>query len=462
MAGNLTGENSKPPLGRRARAFQPFLFFISLSFSQPLRSLSLSLSLILLTPNFSISSSKLNIDSFIIAHYQHIKPNFSNSIPNLHLQTFLSLRTTTMLMLVDCSNCRTPLQLPPGARSIRCALCQAVTPIADCSRGFPQQPPPPPPATSSSYHHLYPPPPAPSPYGQSPAGQLPPVHGRKKAVICGISYRNTRHELKGCINDAKCMKFLLINRFKFPESSIIMLTEEETDPFRRPTKHSIRMAMFWLVQGCRPGDSLVFHFSGHGSQQRNYTGDEIDGYDETLCPLDFETQGMIVDDEINATIVKPLPHGVKLHAIIDACHSGTMLDLPFLCRMDRSGRYVWEDHRPPSGMWKGTNGGEVISFSGCDDDQTSADTAALSKVTSTGAMTFSFIQAIEREQATTYGNMLTSMRSTISNRESNAGGGVVTTLLTMLLTGGSLGSMRQEPQLTSNEPFDVYSKPFSL
>lgn len=95
------------------------------------------------------------------------------------------------------------------------------------------------------------------------------------------------------------------------------------------------MAMFWLVQGCQPGDSLVFHYSGHGSQQRNYSGDEADGYDETLCPLDFETQGMIVDDEINETIVKPLPHGVKLHALIDACHSGTVLDLPFLCRMNR-------------------------------------------------------------------------------------------------------------------------------
>lgn len=95
----------------------------------------------------------------------------------------------------------------------------------------------------------------------------------------------------------------------------------------------MRMALYWLVQGCQPGDSLVFHYSGHGSRQRNYNGDEVDGYDETLCPLDFETQGMIVDDEINATIVRPLPHGVKLHAIVDACHSGTVLDLPFLCRM---------------------------------------------------------------------------------------------------------------------------------
>lgn len=113
--------------------------------------------------------------------------------------------------------------------------------------------------------------------------------------------------------------------------------EEETDPYKIPNKHNIRMALFWLVNGCQPGDSLVFHYSGHGSRQRNYNGDEVDGYDETLCPLDFETQGMIVDDEINTTIVRPLPRGVKLHAIIDSCHSGTVLDLPFLCRMNRLG-----------------------------------------------------------------------------------------------------------------------------
>ena len=95
------------------------------------------------------------------------------------------------------------------------------------------------------------------------------------------------------------------------------------------------MALNWLVQGCQPGDSLLFHYSGHGSRQRNSRGNEVDGYDETLCPLDFETQGMIVDDDINATIVRPLPLGVKLHAIRDAGHSGTILDLPFLCRMNR-------------------------------------------------------------------------------------------------------------------------------
>ncbi|GMH00649.1 hypothetical protein Nepgr_002488 [Nepenthes gracilis] len=364
-----------------------------------------------------------------------------------------------MLMLLNCSNCRTPLQLPPGARSIRCAVCHAVTNIADPRTA------PPHPQSGSAVSHLPQTQPPPSPYNQAPAGPPPSAHGRKKAVICGISYRYSRHELKGCINDAKCMKYFLINKFQFPADSIIMLTEEETDPYKIPTKHNIRMALYWLVAGCQPGDSLVFHYSGHGSRQRNYNGDEVDGYDETLCPLDFETQGMIVDDEINATIVRPLPCGVKLHAIIDACHSGTVLDLPFLCRMNRSGQYVWEDHRPRSGVLKGSNGGEVISFSGCDDDQTSADTSALSKVTSTGAMTYCFIQAIERGQASTYGSMLNSMRSAIqkTGNDVGLGGGVVTSLLTMLVNGGSLsGGLRQEPQLTACQSFDVYARPFSL
>ncbi|CAI9269096.1 unnamed protein product [Lactuca saligna] len=345
-----------------------------------------------------------------------------------------------MMNLVSCLNCHTQLQPPPGATSIRCAICQAITHLNDPRVGAPRPHTGGYPAPSSSSYAPH----QPSPYNHTPPGPPPSAHGRKKAVIVGISYKNSTHELKGCINDANCMKYLLINKFNFPEASIIMLTEEQTDPYKIPTKHNMR----------------------------NYNGDEVDGYDETLCPLDYETQGMIVDDEINASIVKPLPFGVKLHAIIDACHSGTVLDLPFLCRMNRSGQYIWEDHRPRSGIYKGTNGGEVISISGCDDDQTSADTSALSRITSTGAMTFCFIQAIEHGNASTYGHLLASMRNAIRSARTDmgggGGGGAVTSLLSMLLTGGSLtgglssGGLTQEPQLTACQPFDVYAKPFSL
>lgn len=148
-----------------------------------------------------------------------ISPNFSSLKP---------FNSSTMMMLVSCSNCHTQLQLPPGAQSIRCAICQAITHLAD-----PRVAPPPP-------HHTggHPPPsalsyvpPQPSPYNHAPPGPPPSAHGRKKAVIVGISYKFSRHELKGCINDAKCMKYLLINKFRFPESSIIMLTGKSVNSF---------------------------------------------------------------------------------------------------------------------------------------------------------------------------------------------------------------------------------------
>lgn len=115
----------------------------------------------------------------------------------------------------------------------------------------------------------------------------------------------------------------------------VIVAEDEASPQRIPTKRNIRKAMRWLVEGNRARDSLVFHFSGHGSQQNDYNGDEIDGQDEALCPLDHETEGKIIDDEINRILVRPLVHGAKLHAVIDACNSGTVLDLPFICRMER-------------------------------------------------------------------------------------------------------------------------------
>jgi metacaspase-1 len=117
------------------------------------------------------------------------------------------------------------------------------------------------------------------------------------------------------------------------------------EPGRVPTRANLMRALRWLVDGASAGDSLVFHFSGHGVQKLDRDGDEADGYDEALCPVDFEDPrgggGVILDDEINATIVRPLGKGVKLHAIVDTCHSGTILDLPYLCRLSR---YVRTEH----------------------------------------------------------------------------------------------------------------------
>nr|AAP44516.1 metacaspase 3 [Arabidopsis thaliana] len=280
---------------------------------------------------------------------------------------------------------------------------------------------------------------------------LPSPFGKKRAVLCGVNYKGKSYSLKGCISDAKSMRSLLVQQMGFPIDSILMLTEDEASPQRIPTKRNIKKAMRWVIEGNRARDSLVFHFSGHGSEQNDYNGDEIDGQDEALCPLDHETEGKIIDDEINRILVRPLVHGAKLHAVIDACNSGTVLDLPFICRMERNGSYEWEDHRSVR-AYKGTDGGAAFCFSACDDDESSGYTPVFTGK-NTGAMTYSFIKAVKTAgPAPTYGHLLNLMCSAIREAQSR-----------LAFNGDYTSSdASAEPLLTSSEEFDVYATKFVL
>merc|ERR1712190_525006 len=97
-----------------------------------------------------------------------------------------------------------------------------------------------------------------------------------------------------------------------------------------PTRRNIEKALDWLVDGAQPGDVLFFHFSGHGAQQEDPHGYEEDGMNETILPVDFEHSGMLSDDEIGELVVRHLPEGVRLTVLLDCCHSGTGLNLPFM------------------------------------------------------------------------------------------------------------------------------------
>ncbi|PQQ00950.1 metacaspase-1-like [Prunus yedoensis var. nudiflora] len=76
----------------------------------------------------------------------------------------------------------------------------------------------------------------------------PSSYGRKRALLCGVSYHGRSYNLNGTVNDVNCMKYFLVNRRGFPADSILMLTEYEADPYRIPTKQNIRMALQWLVR----------------------------------------------------------------------------------------------------------------------------------------------------------------------------------------------------------------------
>jgi len=76
---------------------------------------------------------------------------------------------------------------------------------------------------------------------------------------------------------------------------------------------------------------FFLHYSGHGTKIKDDDrSEEDDGYDEALVPVDYDSNGLILDDDLYDIVVKGLPEGVHVVCLMDCCHSGTVLDLPYV------------------------------------------------------------------------------------------------------------------------------------
>lgn len=167
----------------------------------------------------------------------------------------------------------------------------------------------------------------------------PKPSGRERALLIGCNYSGMKGELLGCHNDVMTVREHLDAK-KFaqePDQIRILLDSPDLPANRQPTKANIESSLSWLAEGAAAGDSLVFHFSGHGGQKKDLDGDEDDGYDETLVPIDYKKSGHVLDDTIFALLVKQLPYGVHLFAMTDCCHSGSVFDLPYEAQVTANG-----------------------------------------------------------------------------------------------------------------------------
>lgn len=239
------------------------------------------------------------------------------------------------------------------------------------------------------------------------------------------------------------MKKLLLDKFSFSSDAILILAEQEG--FHLPTRENILYGFDWLTKNLQEQDSLLFYYSGHGLRTLDLKAEEVDGFDEAICPVDFNTEGIIIDNLINEKLVQRLKRGVTLHAIIDSCHSGTMLDLPHVYNRNKG------DWDPPHHKCRGTGGGKAICFSACEDYQLASDTSMLSTAnTAAGAMTLTFVQAVNvKKGAITYYDILEYMHRSIE--EANRA-------LTRGLRRFFHRQMLQDPILSSTEKFDVRSE----
>jgi len=120
------------------------------------------------------------------------------------------------------------------------------------------------------------------------------------------------------VNDVEDVYDLLVNNYGFKPDNIRVLTNE------RATKQSIMERLQWMIDVSKSGDEAVYYHSGHGSQVRDRSGDELTDYkDECLITHDHDWDNPLIDDDI-ANFFKQKKEGTFLTMICDTCHSGTM------------------------------------------------------------------------------------------------------------------------------------------
>ena len=213
----------------------------------------------------------------------------------------------------------------------------------------------------------------------------------KKGLLIGINYFGTSSELHGCISDVNNLQKFLTAKQYFNDDDFVKMTDDKKDELC-PTKNNILRELNNLVNFANSHKDdqvqLFLSYSGHGYHIRDRNGDEADGQDEVLCPVDYNTHGFIVDDYLKNNFIDKLGSNVTIVVIIDACHSGTALDLKFNYRCGPKNRcFINKKVRITKC--------KVAMISGCRDNQTSADASFwdLNKLkwSYQGAMTASFI-----------------------------------------------------------------------
>lgn len=156
--------------------------------------------------------------------------------------------------------------------------------------------------------------------------------GTRRALLIGINYVGQNGQLSGCHNDVGNIMDYLIQRQGFEKANIHVLMDD--GKHESPTYDNIIKAFRRLVALAEAGDSCFFHYSGHGGRLADDNGDEEDGYDETLIPVDFQRAGQMRDDIVFSELVGRMPEGATLTCLMDCCHSGSVLDLPYTFKAD--------------------------------------------------------------------------------------------------------------------------------
>ncbi len=136
---------------------------------------------------------------------------------------------------------------------------------------------------------------------------------QKYALLVGVAANMTpENVLFGAPNDTAAMRSLLVGKYGVPAQNVRVLLDSDA------TRAKILAGWEWLIERAKPGDSVLFYYSGHGVLLEKPNSPESDG---ALCPYDALTRSQLVFGyEIGARIDRLKTDRVTV--IVDACHSG--------------------------------------------------------------------------------------------------------------------------------------------
>ena len=153
---------------------------------------------------------------------------------------------------------------------------------------------------------------------------------RKRAFMVGISHYDTAltgyqwNNINGT-NDVQLLSPILKKQGFYLNT----LIDEQA------TYQNIISQLSSFIRKTKKGDIVYLHFSTHGQPVEDLNGDEADGWDEAIVPIDaykiykkgsYEGKRHLLDDQLNE-FVKRLREKVGpkgfLYVVIDACHAGT-------------------------------------------------------------------------------------------------------------------------------------------
>jgi len=229
----------------------------------------------------------------------------------------------------------------------------------------------------------------------------------KYSLLIGINYKDSESELNGCINDINNVKEMLTSNYDYDEKNITILTD---DTEKKPNYDIIIQEIINLSKiSYQPEVTEIWiSYSGHGAYIKDTNGDEDDGKDECLVPLDYQTKGLICDDLLNQVLGLINPK-VKVIIVVDACHSETIFDLPY--RYISGEKNVIENKNSKVKC-------DCIMISGCRDDQTSADAYNIKNSKEySGAMTTALLHVLKQNKYNiSCWKLLKQMRMFLKNR----------------------------------------------